>query len=118
MGRSAIITVDMEKPIHKEVSDTKPEDISLRQFVNNVLLMNVEKHKLLKLVAPKFSVIEVTQDSILIKDETVKKTRFAQIIIKNEKLWCDLDESGDCTHIRYSLMLPELVKLKGKLKQI
>ena len=36
----------------------------------------------------------------------------------NKKLWCDVDDKPDCSHIHYVLMLPEIVKLKDKIDQI
>ena len=118
-GRGDIITVDIERTIHQQLlSIAKTRDLSLRKLVNEILLSNIEKDQFIKSIAPKFSLIEFTEDSILIRDKYAKKTRFAEITIKNEKMWCSLDEDSVCGHIHFALMFPELTNLKGSLKQI
>lgn len=117
--RSDIITVDIERPLHEKLTKSADaKNISLRKFVNETLRMDVEKIEFMSRIAPKLSMIEAQSDSILIRDESAKKTRFAQIVIRNEKLWCDLDDSHECEHVRYALTLPELINLKDKLKKL
>ena len=117
--RGDIITVDIERSLHEKLSQSaESKNISLRKFVNEILRMSIEKNEFVHRIAPRLSPIELQPDSILLRDDSSKKTRFAQIVIRNEKLWCDLDDTHDCEHVRYALMLPELVNLKDKLKKL
>lgn len=118
-GRGDIITVDIERDLHNVLSSkAKAKNTSLRKFVNNMLYMEIEKNDFLKKVAPRLSMIEMTEKDILLRDETATKTRFVQIIIRNEMLWCDLDEINDCRHIHFVMMLPEFAKFKDIIKSI
>lgn len=80
--------------------------------------MNLEKEEFINRISPRFSLIGFSEDSIIIKDETMKKTRLSMITIRNEKLWCDVEDVDDCEHIHYALMLPQLSRIKDKLNQI
>ncbi len=117
--RVGIVTVDIEKHLYEKIAtESNKENLSIRKFVNQIIEEKFEKDQFLNNISPKLSLIEFTEESILIRDETAKKSRFAEIIIKNEKLWCSLDEKENCSHVRFAFMLPGLVKLKDKLKQI
>jgi hypothetical protein len=46
---------------------------------------------------------------LYIKDH--KKNQIAEITLKNNQLYCSLDEKTDCVHVHYALALPELARL-------
>lgn len=118
-GRGDIITIDIEKSIHQKLlTAAKSKNTSLRKLTNEILQMNLEKEQFIKKIAPRFSLMDFSEDAIVIKDEIMKKTRLAMIVVRNGKLWCDLEEKDDCEHIHYVLMLPQLSRIDDKLKQI
>jgi len=118
-ARANIVPVDIDKIIYKQISKkAEKKNKSIRKFVNELLELSLSKDEFVQRIAPRLSPIELQPDSILLRDDSLKKTRFAQIVIRNEKLWCDLDDTHDCEHVRYALMLPELVNLKDKLKKL
>jgi len=117
--KPGIKTVDIEPENYQLITDkTEKTNISIKQFVNDIIKANFEKYEFLKTVAPKISIISIESDVLSLKDESAKKSRLAEIKIKNGRLYCDLDESQNCEHIHYALILPELLKFKDKIKQI
>ena len=87
------------------------------QYVNEVLLMNIEKDDFLKTYAPYLSLAGHYENTLLIHDD--KLQRNAEIIMRDGKLYCTLHEGEDtCIHIAFALALPEIAKLKknGKIE--
>ena len=84
--------------------------IPVKIFVNDFLMMNLEKEDLLRKISPTLSFIGIDDNRILIRD----KNRIADIYLKNHSLVCDLDKKTDCDHVRFALACPELGKLKVK----
>ena len=119
MARKNIKTVDIENSIYAKIVKTaSSENISIYKFVNEIIDQTLTKNEFVKLVMPKFSLVEVSEYNIIIKDEGAIQIRFAVIIIRDGKLWCELDEDYDCHHIHYVLTLPQLAFVKDRLKQI
>ncbi len=119
MARKNIKTVDIELELFSQiVKHAKEKNLSIHKFTNSILEQILTKNEFVKKIAPKLSLIQVEEDLLIIRDDTAKKMRLATINIRNGKLWCDVDDSGDCEHVHYSLTLPELVNLKDKLKQL
>ncbi len=119
MVKQDIVPVDIKREIYNEVSKVAElNGISLRKFVNEMLDLDVQKKSFLQKIAPKMNFVELTEESILLRENNAKQVRYYQITIRNKKLWCDVDDKPDCSHIHYVLMLPEIVKLKDKLDQI
>jgi len=118
-GKRGVISVEIEKSIYQKiVKEAESKNISIRKFTNKLLRERFEKSEFLKLVAPKLSLLDFGDDSILIRDETAGKNRLSVIKIIDGRLWCDLDENYDCSHIHYVLTLPQLASTKDKLNQI
>lgn len=90
----------------------------LKEWANEILLMEVEKDEFLKRYAPNLSLINITETSLLIRD--TKLSRTAEIIIKDCELVCLLEQdekkAKDCIHTRFALALPEVGKLNLNLK--
>ena len=119
MVKQQIVPVDIHRETYNEISKiAEVKNMSLRKLVNEILELDVKKTSFLQTVAPKMSFVELTEDSLVIREKDSKKTRYCQITIHNESLWCDIDDIGDCKHIHYALLLPELANLKNKIKKI
>jgi len=119
MARKNIKTVDMENPIYEKIIKGANEtNISIHKFINELVEQALAKNEFIKTIVPRFSVIEFSEDSIIIKDEKSKQTRIVIITIQNGKLFCDVHGKNDCEHIHYVLMLPQLAKIKDKLKMV
>ena len=113
------IVVNIDKKLYLKLREkSNVIDTSIRNLVHVILEDQFKNDEFLRLVAPRLSLIQFNEDSILIKDEKMKKSRLAEITIINGRLWCDLDEKGDCEHIHYCLRLPRMSEFKDKLKQL
>ncbi len=113
------IVVNIDKKLYLKLREkSNAIDTSIRNLVHVILEDQFKNDEFLRLVAPRLSLIQFNEDSILIKDEKMKKSRLAEITIINGRLWCDLDEKGDCEHIHYCLRLPRMAEFKDKLKQL
>ena len=84
-------------------------DKSLTQWVSDILLMALEKDNFLKSYAPFLSKITVSGNSVVIRDE--KLQRLVEVIYRDNKLWCDVDDEECCVHVHFALALPELAEL-------
>ncbi len=87
-------------------------DKSLTQWISEKLLMVLEKDEFLKNYAPFLSKIAVNESSVILRDEKIQ--RLVEIIYRDNKFWCDVDEEECCVHVHFALALPELAELKNK----
>lgn|SRR3989338_3464348 len=90
--------------------DVEKTDLSFVKWVSEYLLMNLEKDEFVRGYAPFLSKVGIQDNRLIIKDS--KKNQFAEVYLKNNQLFCTLDESSDCMHIHFALALPELARLK------
>ena len=93
-------------------------DKKLSGWLLELAMDTIEKNEFINKIAPRLSLLVFNEESIVIQDDQLKKTRLSMIIIRDGKLWCDLDEKYDCGHIHYVLTLSQLSRIKDKLKQI
>jgi len=111
MTRADIVTVDIERKLHEKlVKEAKDNDVSLRKYVNELLLAEMQKNELLAKHIPKIEKISVDDDRVILKDNI--KNRIAEIIIQKGELLCQLCNQKDCVHIGFVFSLPELAGLK------
>jgi len=114
-----IITVDIQRPLHaKIVKKSQEKNISIRKFVNEILNKEIENDIFLKRILPALSLIQITENDILLRDESSKTVKIIQITLQNDMYWCDKDHSNNCQHIRYVMILPECVKFKDRINNI
>jgi len=83
--------------------------LTLQAYVNTMLNLNIEKDEFLKHYAPHLSAT-VGEDSIYVKDSK-RGGRTAEIVLRDGKLVCYLDEDSDCEHIKFAIALPEIARL-------
>lgn len=83
---------------------------SLSTFIEDLILMNIEREEFLKRFAPGLSKVGFQNNAIYIKDH--KTNRIAEIYLTDHHLWCSVDEASDCIHVHFALALPEIVMLK------
>ena len=100
--------------IHQETYDrlnekAQEKQTTLKGFVNELLLLNLEKDEFLSKYAPMIQYIGITDNKITLRDS--KKNQLTDVFKKNNSLYCTLDDSTDCIHIHYVLALPELGKI-------
>lgn len=114
-----IITVDIQRPLHAKITKKSQEkNMSIRKFVNEILNKEIENDEFLKRVVPAITLIQITENDILLRDKSTKSVKIIQITIRNDMYWCDDHKSSNCQHIRYIMILPDCVKFKHRIKNI
>ncbi len=106
------VDVKLDK-YEKLIKSSKLQNITIKQFLDNIIKDKYEHDDFLKLIAPRLSIIEFSEISIIVKDEILTKMRFAAVRINNNELYCDLDDERDCKHIRFCLSSNKLKNLKN-----
>jgi len=112
-GKRGVVTVDIKKEKYLkllEKSDSK--NISIRKFMDDMVTREIENSEFLLKTAPALSLLIITEESVMILDRSDKTKRIAEIIVRDGRYVCELDNSPDCKHIRFMLILPECVKFK------
>ncbi|CAI9831593.1 MAG: hypothetical protein MPI95_04305 [Nitrosopumilus sp.] len=79
---------------------------SFAGYVTYMLEDAMEKDRILARHAPLMESISVDGEMIVIKDNG--KKRIAEVTVRNDKLYCQLCEKGDCVHIGFAFSLPEV----------
>ena len=87
-------------------------DKSLTQWVSDKLLLALEKDDFLKSYAPFLSKLTISENSVIIRDEKIQ--RLVEVIYRDNKFWCNVDEEECCVHVHFALALPELAELQNK----
>jgi len=109
MTRADIVTVDIERNLHQKlVKNAESSGTSLRKYVNELLLMNLEKDEFLSKYAPFLHKIGIQDNALYIKDS--KNNKLVEIRLKNGKLQSNDD---DPIYLQYAMALPELSRLKS-----
>lgn len=133
-SRPNITTVAIQKDIYekvKKVAELKGRTI--QDYINETLLMNVERDEFLKIFAPYLSLEHASNNTIFLHDEKLNETILIKLKYYEDKsydcnvdVFCEHDQSDECLHVRFALALPELMqlnlkrtklKLDGKIKR-
>ena len=113
------VTVEIKKETYEVLTKKAIRSkMSIRELVNSVLIRDVENEAFLKRTAPALSLLEMNEDSLLILDTEKNSKRIAEIMIRNKRYLCLLDDSHNCIHIRFMMILPECVRFKDKINSI
>jgi len=106
------ITLQLVDRLKEYQKTHKYQTENFTKFVNDLLTDVIDKDELLKKIAPTLSIIGYDNDVLYLKDAKANNGRFAEIRLKNGKLYCNLDGTDDyCIHIRYAFAIPEVAKL-------
>jgi len=116
MVKQNIVPVDIRREIYDKISNiAKEKDTSIRKYVNELLLLNLERDEFLKSYAPFLSKVGVEGNRLTIRDEKTKS--YHDVYLHDSKLICESDGSDSCIHVRFALALPELGMLNIKPTQ-
>jgi len=108
MVRPDIVTVDIEKSIYSKLSENANSvGTSVRKYVNEILMMNIERDEFLKSYAPYISKIGIQDNVLYLKDS--KNNTVVEIRLVNGQLQSNHD---DPIYLQYAMALPELMQLK------
>lgn len=108
-GGREVVTVEIYKENYDYFRDhAQKYKRETKDYINEILELNVEKDKMLQKYAPGLEVIGVPNEVLYIKDH--KQDKIVEIRMKNGKLYCT-DE--DPIYLQFAWALPELSKLKS-----
>ena len=106
-------TVGIESDIYDQMRGIAAKNgMTLVDYVNRLLLYYLRKEMFLQMYAPSLHKIGTFNWSIFIKDDDSEGT--SEVYMKDNKLYCTLCGKEDCIHVRYALLLPEVVEIKNK----
>jgi hypothetical protein len=112
-GTRGVVTVDIKKEKYlKLLEKSDHKSISIRKFIDDMVTREIENSEFLLRIVPALSLLTITEGSVMILDKSNKTKRIAEILIRNGRYVCDLDNSSDCKHIKFMLIMPESVKFK------
>ena len=75
----------------------------------DIIMEEISKIKTSGTYAPKIEKISIDYDRVILKDNT--KNRIAEIVIQKDKLFCQLCDENDCTHVGFALSLPDVYEM-------
>ena len=78
-------------------------------YTNELLMMSIERDEFISKYFPFIEKIALDGNRIVLKDN--KLNQYCEVTKKEQKIYCDLDESFDCIHIQFALSLLEIGKL-------
>lgn len=107
--RAEVFAKIKQKFLEKQKRNAMDESKRIGSFVNDLLVDVLEKDKFLSVMMPYYSPIGIHDNVLFIRDERNKKV--AEIYLKDHTLYCDLDQTQDCEHIRFAYAIPEVAKL-------
>ncbi|MGI0006803.1 MAG: hypothetical protein ACREAR_02260 [Nitrosotalea sp.] len=112
VGHKRKPTVAIKDDVYEKAKSKAAEKgLTLVDYVNDVILQNVEKDVFLKNYAPHIEKIS-TGDTIILRDNKIKT--IVEVYLKEGKMHCSNDEDRDCIHVHFALGLPEVGRLKKK----
>lgn len=100
---------DTSDRLTKRYGEEKPK-ISFAEWVTEYLQVNLEKDDFLKNYAPFIEKIGITDNRLTLRDN--KENKLTDIFMKDDQVYCSVDETTNCIHTRFAWALPELAKLK------
>ncbi len=103
----------------KQTAEQKGKTI--QNYINETLLMNVERDKFLKVFAPYLSLEHASDNTIFLHDDKLDKTVLIKLKFQDNnsfdssvQVFCETDDSLECVHVRFAMALPELMQLNLK----
>ena len=116
--REKPVTIKVERSIYEKVSSYVSEG-KIRDFVNETLLMNVERlHIMDRYHAPFLTLVSISASSLFVKDTKLDKIVEVKLYEKRDNtfiLKCSYEErenADTCVHVAYCMGVLELGKLR------
>lgn len=112
-----VVSKDVYEKLKKHVENKSSKlraRISISDYVESLILGDIEREELVSEVGQLMSFVERSGDKIFINDWA--RGRIAPVSVQvspdgSFKLVCELDGSDSCVHVGYAYSLPELYKI-------
>lgn len=110
--RQFIVPVELGDLLEEKLVVDHPADAArpkMSTYIQSLLWTVVENDKILRAYAPYLGLIPETEgDSVYLKDWKLGKV--VEIRVRDNKLWCDEDETFGCAHVGFVWAQPELYR--------
>jgi hypothetical protein len=109
-GGKEVVTVEIFKDTYDVMkANAEKKRWNTKDYINTVLMEAIERDKFLQSYAPSLSKIGYEDNILFIRD--AKKSKTAEVYLRDRALYCNVCDSKDCVHIHYALALSEVAKL-------
>ena len=106
-GGREVITVEIYKENYNYFKENAIKNKrETKEYINEILELNVEKDKMLQIHTPSLEMIGVSNQVLYIKDN--RKNKIVEIRMSEGRLFCTDD---DPIYLQFAWALPELAKL-------
>lgn len=101
--RSKIVPVDIEIELYQKIrKKADSERYSIRKYVNVVLNLMLTDEVFAHELFPRLEKIRIMDNKCFIQNVINQELFVVQI--KNNKVWCQKDNSNNCEHVLFSLL--------------
>ena len=95
--------VDIGNVLYQKIKDKAPQErYSIRKYVNVVLNSAFKNEKFAQELFPTLEKIKMMDQKCFVRD--VVSDKLFVIEMKNDKVWCQNDDSKNCKHVLFSLL--------------
>lgn len=101
----------LEQKWKKERGKSPYVNSELGGYINDLLEEVLQKDEFLSRYMPYLSEAGIHDNILFLKDRRKNKERMIEIILKDDVLFCDTDQSFDCLHLQFALAIPKVAKL-------
>lgn len=116
-GGQKVVTVDIFEEHYEKIKlKAGQKGTNIKQYVNDLLGIYLEKEDFIHLIAPSLSIDSYEDNRITIKD--VKEKVLVDVFYKDGDLQCEKHNSNNCVHTRFIWMAPEISKMRVNGKKI
>lgn len=116
-GGRKVVTVEVFAENYERIkSNALQKKQNIKEYVNDLLGVYLEKEDFIHLVAPSLSIDSYEGNRITVKD--IKEKVLVDVFYKNGDLQCEKDQSNNCMHTRFIWMTPEISKIRTNGKHI
>jgi hypothetical protein len=111
--RGVSLKRELVEQVEKFVKEN-PQYKSIADFVHEAVRVRMEELRKIPQLPPlpRFGHFNISDFGARITD--TQSELMAEIYFKPEGVWCDLDKSSNCEHIKYALTVPKIQKIVRK----
>lgn len=108
MAKEGWTQVILKNELAEKLKQKSPKNIQLSTYVQSILQDMIETEQAIRDFAP-LQFVNAMDSSVFLKDRV--KGRVIELIVKDSKLFCQLDESDDCIHVGFAWAIPAIYKV-------
>jgi len=103
-------TVERLQGRYEKEERTRAENYTFSKYLNEYIATRLSHEEFISRYMPKYTGI-IHENVVNIRDMTGKEPVTAEVVLKNNHLFCRNHKNDHCEHVRFALTIPEIVKL-------